>query len=205
MNDKEVDRMARTLAGVLRHFPDRFNLELDGHGWVDIDDFIQALRRKDPRLRWLRPHHLHALVDTDEKGRYQVMGNLIRATYGHSIDVELNHPSSNVPDKLYYPSSPEECDLLLETGLKPSDRKMVHLSKTWEIALNAGRYRMENPVVLEIDAKEAMEDGVDIQQAAKTVFLAYDIPAKFLRITDKDDVVQEEDAEENEEEDEGDV
>jgi len=46
MNDEELDRMSRTMAGVLRHFPERFDLRVDRHGFVDLKAFVNALQRK---------------------------------------------------------------------------------------------------------------------------------------------------------------
>ncbi len=34
MKDHEIDRVGRMMAGILRHFPERFNLHMDGRGWV---------------------------------------------------------------------------------------------------------------------------------------------------------------------------
>src|SRR3989442_130571 len=40
LNDEEVEILGRTMAGVLRHFPERSGLEMDTHGWVDLREFI---------------------------------------------------------------------------------------------------------------------------------------------------------------------
>lgn len=181
MSEEELDRLSRTMAGVLRHFPERFDLKMDRHGFVDLRSFVSALQRKQRRYHWLRPHHIIAIIETDNKGRYEYRDGMIRATYAHSFEVELDHPSGLAPDKLYYPTTEEEVDIVLEVGLKPSDRRMVHLSKGIADAVNAGRVRTEKPVILEVDAKGATEDGIMIQKAGKTVYLATDIPPKYLR------------------------
>lgn len=181
LNDQEVDSIGRTMAGVLRHFPQRYGLEMDSNGWVDLRDFITALQIRNRRLRFLRPHHIVGLIETDPKGRYQFRDGRIRATYGHTFDLDLDLPTENIPDTLYYPAKEEEVPLMLEAGLKPADRKMVHLSRTWEAALEAGRVRTNNPVVLEIDARTAREKGITIMKAGKTVYLVTEVPAEFLQ------------------------
>lgn len=181
MNDQELEQIGRTMAGVLRHFPDKFGLEMDEQGFVDLRQFVDAMRSQSRRNHWIRPHHIIAIIETDPKGRYQVSNDLIRATYGHSIELNLRLPTDNIPGRLYYPTTPEEADIVLETGLKPSDRKMVHLSKTYADAFNAGKVRTEQPVILEIDAEAAISDGLVIQQAGRTVFLADEIPATYLK------------------------
>jgi putative RNA 2'-phosphotransferase len=186
MNDEELDRLSRTMAGVLRHFPERFELKMDRQGFVDLRSFVNALQRKQRRYHWLRPHHVIAIIETDNKGRYEYRDGMIRATYAHSFEVELDHPAGVAPDKLYYPTTQEEVDIVLEVGLKPSDRKMVHLSKGIGDAVNAGRVRVEAPIILEVDAKGAAEDGILIQKAGKTVYLTTDVPPKYLKKMDVD-------------------
>lgn len=180
MSGEELDRLSRTMAGVLRHFPERFDLKMDSHGFVELRDFVNALQRKQRRFHWLRPHHIVAIIETDSKGRYEYRDSRIRATYAHSFEVELDLPSGGTPDKLYYPTTKEEVDIVLETGLKPSDRKMVHLSKGIGDAVNAGRVRTPEPVILEIDARRAGDDGIVIQKAGRTVYLTADMPPKYL-------------------------
>jgi putative RNA 2'-phosphotransferase len=181
MNGEELDRLSRTLAGVLRHFPERFDLEMDRQGFVDLRDFVNALQRKQRRYHWLRPHHIMAIIETDNKGRYEFKDGKIRATYAHSFEVELDSSNVGIPETLYYPTTVEEVDIVLETGLKPADRKKVHLSKTVRDAVNAGRVRTESPVILEVDTKAASEDGMIVQKAGKTVYLTNDVPAQYLK------------------------
>ena len=181
MNSEELDRMSRTLAGVLRHFPERFDLEVDRYGFVDLRKFVNAVQAKQRRYHWLRPHHILAIIETDSKGRYEFKDGRIRATYAHSFEVELDTSNVGIPDALYYPTTDEEVDIILETGIKPSDRKRVHLSKTIGDAVNAGRVRTDSPVILEVDVASASGDDVVIQKAGKTVYLAEEIGPKYLK------------------------
>jgi len=180
MNGEELDRLSRTMAGVLRHFPERFDLQMDSHGFVSLRDFVNAVQRKQRRYHWVRPHHIVAIIETDNKGRYEYRDGMIRATYAHSFNVDLELPSGGTPDKLYYPTTKEEVDIVLEVGLKPSDRKMVHLSRGIGDAVNAGRVRTPEPIILEVDARNATEDGIVIQKAGRTVYLTTDVPPKYL-------------------------
>ena len=181
MSEQEIDRLGRVMAGILRHFPERFNVKMDTHGWVDIQDLVTAVRQSRDRMRWLRRHHIHAMALTDEKGRYQVDGERVRATYGHSIDLDLDLPTDQIPELLYYPAAEEEADLILDGGLKPSDRKNVHLSRTYRDAAIAGSFRGGgNPVILQIDTRTARKEGMVIKRAGKTVFLSGEVSPKYL-------------------------
>src|SRR3989440_490201 len=58
LNDEEVELLGRTMAGVLRHFPERYGLEMDAHGWVDLRDFLTAVQIRNRRFRFVRQHHV---------------------------------------------------------------------------------------------------------------------------------------------------
>jgi putative RNA 2'-phosphotransferase len=184
MNDRELDHLGRVLTGILRHFPDRYQLPIEPQGWVEVPQIVRAISQKHPAYHWLRPQHLIAIAETDAKGRYEVRDDRIRATYGHTVDVNLDLPTENIPDQLYYPVTEEEAAIVLEVGLKPSDRKKVHLSKTAGDAHAAGAVRTPQPVILEVDAKRARDHGLVIMKAGKTVFLVDQVPPEYLRRTE---------------------
>ena len=185
LKDEEIDSLGRTMAGVLRHFPDRYGLEMDANGWIDLHDFLTALTIRNKRFRFLKPNHVLGLIQTDPKGRYEFRDGKIRATYGHSLDVDLDLPTENIPDVLFYPTSEEELSVLLGAGLRPSDRKMVHLSGTFHAAVEAGRVRIQVPVIVEIDAKSARTSGIVIKKAGKTVYLTTEVPPEFLKRSER--------------------
>lgn len=184
LNDWETDAVSRMLTGILRHFPDKFNLKLDEHGWANINDVVEAIKKRHPRFMWLKPMHVEYFILTDPKGRFQLDVNekKVRAVYGHSIDVDLTDlPTDKIPEKLYYPTNAEEEEFILEIGLKPGERRWVHLSKSYEEAYIAGKHRTDDPVVLEINAKEAQENGIVFYRAAKTIYITKEIPVQYIK------------------------
>lgn len=180
LNDQELDQLGRTMAGVLRHFPERYGLEMDDDGWVDLQDFLTALKIRNKRFRFVRTHHVVGVIETDPKGRYEYRDGRIRATYGHSLDLDLDLPTENIPPVLYYPTPEEELPIIMELGIRPSDRSRVHLSETHASALEAGRVRVKDPVILQVDTRAAREAGVVIKKAGKWVYTAKEIPPEFV-------------------------
>jgi len=180
LNDRELDHLGRVMTGILRHFPEKYGLALDAHGWVELPRLVQGIASHHRGYHWLRPHHLVAIAESDPKGRYEVKDERVRATYGHTLELDLDLPTDHIPDELYFPVTAEESTIVLEVGLKPSDRRKVHLSKTAEDARAAGAVRTPEPVILAIDARKARESGIVIMQAGKTVYLVDQIPAEYL-------------------------
>jgi putative RNA 2'-phosphotransferase len=185
MNDFEMERIGRLMAGILRH--GRFDPDMDEQGFVDLREMVSAIQGSNSRMHWLRPHHIIALIETDPKGRYQISGDMVRATYGHTIDLDLNLPSDDIPEVLFYPTTPEESGIILETGLIPSDRTMVHLSLTYNDAFSAGSVRVSFPTILVIDTAKCASAGHEIGKAARTVFLCRHVPADCLKIAHEEE------------------
>ncbi|MDR3205613.1 MAG: RNA 2'-phosphotransferase [Candidatus Methanoplasma sp.] len=185
MSDYEVEKMGRLMAGILRH--GKYDLPMDGQGFVDIRDIIAVAQERNPRMKWLRPHHIEALVETDPKGRYQISGSDLRATYGHTIELDLKLPTDDIPAILYYPTTEEECGALMEAGIFPTDRAMVHLSATARDAFRAGSVRSEDPIILAVDTVGCIDAGIEIGKAARTVYLCDQVPSEFLSIAEEED------------------
>jgi len=187
MNDGELNSLSRILAGALRHFPEKMGLMMDGKGWVDIEELIHSIGTSRSGFRWLRKKHIQGLVETDPRGRYQIDGGMIRATYGHTIDVVLDDLPEAEINEFFYPVSEEEMDIILENGLNPADRKQVHLSGSIEKAREAGRVRIEDPIILKIDGKKATADGLKIYHAGTDVYLTESVDAKYIsKVEEKD-------------------
>jgi putative RNA 2'-phosphotransferase len=175
------------LALVLRHAPEKFNVEMDINGWVNSRELSESIQGQRKHFHWLRGWHFEAIANADEKGRYQVEGEMIRATYGHSIELELDLPTDDIPEALYWPCDPEEISTHLEFGLVTGDRNHVHLSRTIANAMEAGHVRHSRPAIIEVDTTRAIADGNTIWRAGKTVFLCEEMPADYLFHVESDD------------------
>ena len=181
MSPRHLDQFGRIMAGVLRHFPDKFDLEMDKQGWVEATEFVEAVKLQRRHFHFLETKHLQAVVETDPKGRYQLNNGRLRATYAHTLDLDLDLPTDQNPEHLYFACSQEDSDEYLEHGLYPGDRNMVHLSSTRLNALEAGRHIIGRPIVLLVDVRAVEGAGHEIMKAGTTVYLTKDIPGEFLK------------------------
>jgi len=112
---------------------------------------------------------------------------MMRATYGHTVEIELDLPSSNIPDSLYYPSDPAEAENLVEVGISPGDRSHVHLSASIRYAAEAGRVHHNDPAIIEVDTARMVASGETIWHAGVTVFLTDSVSGEYLSIVGEDD------------------
>lgn len=192
MSDREANSLGRILALVLRHAPEKFNVEMDINGWVNARELSEAIGKQRRHYHWLRAWHFEAIANADEKGRYQVENEMMRATYGHSIELDLDLPTDDIPEVLYYPCQTEELETLLEYGITAGDRKNVHLSRSIRNAMDAGHVRIHRPAILEVDTSRAIADGHTIYRAGTTVFLTDEVPGEYLyQVEDTDPMIVE--------------
>src|SRR3990170_8848292 len=156
LDDEQTERLGRFISGALRHFPDDLGLAMNQHGWVDVEVLCDAMKT---RYKWASKEKLFSIIESDEKGRYELHGSKIRARYGHSVDIDLDYPE-NTLSMLYYGASREEVDILLEKGIRPIKQRYVHLSTSSEKAKEVASIHSEDPVLLVVNAEEARNDGV---------------------------------------------
>lgn len=178
LESEKVEKLGRFISGLLRHFPDKFGLRMDEDGWVDFDELVKVTRRK---FRWVNVWLIKALVYSDSKGRYEIRDGKIRARYGHSVEVLLKDYPIAEEDLLYYGTSEEEAQRILEIGIKPVNQTFVHLSTTLEKGVEVAKLRTEEPVIIEVDAKMARENGIKILKANNFIALAREIPPNYIR------------------------
>jgi putative RNA 2'-phosphotransferase len=176
LDDSKEEKLGRFVSGSLRHFPSSAGVEMDRRGWVNLNAFCDVMRK---RYNWMKKEYLYALVESDEKGRYEIDEFRIRARYGHSVDVDLDYEESDLPF-LYYGASPEEVDVLLENGIFPIKQRYVHLSTTYDKAEEVALIHTESPVILQVDAFKAQEDGISLKVATEHIVLADSIPPEYI-------------------------
>ena len=94
-----LENISKYMCLILRHKPEAIGITLDEHGWANVDELIDGIRKDNPGFDL---DHLYEIVKTDSKGRYSFNEDktLIRCNQGHSIpvDVELEENIENYLD-----------------------------------------------------------------------------------------------------------
>ncbi len=88
------ENTSRTLAHALRHRPEQYGIKLDKAGWVNIDTLAQALTNKGKPTTATQ---IQEIARLDNKQRYTIKDNKIRAAQGHSIPIQTGHPTKTPP------------------------------------------------------------------------------------------------------------
>ncbi|MFH9224797.1 RNA 2'-phosphotransferase [Streptomyces lydicus] len=180
MNDQRSVRLSKYLAKHLRHQPERIGLTLDAQGWVPVDELLSAAAHHGFPFSWAE---LEAVVVGNDKRRYTIEGDRIRANQGHSVPVDLDLPPAVPPAHLFHGTVARSLAAIREEGLRPMSRHAVHLSPDRETATRVGA-RRGRPVVLTVDAGAMHRAGHVFQVSANGVWLTGTVPAVFLHFPD---------------------
>ncbi|WP_410588473.1 RNA 2'-phosphotransferase [Amycolatopsis sp. lyj-23] len=176
MNEKQLTRLSKRLARHLRHDPAALGLTLAPGGWVAVDALLRALA--------ITREELEEVVEKNNKRRFAFdgTGTRIRASQGHSVEVDLDLPDATPPDVLFHGTVATHLDAIFREGLRPMNRHAVHLSATIETARIVGA-RRGKPVVLRVDAAAMTKAGHAFQVSANGVWLTSAVPPEYLAFT----------------------
>ena len=175
-NDK---RASKFLSLVLRHKPETIGIQLDESGYVAVDELLAALHKNG----WesFTRTDLDRVVENNNKKRfaYSENGLRIRASQGHSVEVDLQLEPIEPPKFLYHGTVDKFLQDIKKEGLKKRSRQHVHLSKDKETATDVGA-RRGKPIILRILAEEMHQAGHSFYLSANGVWLADEVPAQFI-------------------------
>ncbi len=178
MTDKETIRASKFLSLILRHEPERVGLQLDDAGWVGVDELLQAVNRNGVALTL---EDLKHIVATSDKKRFAFSddGQRIRASQGHSVEVDLQYPPQMPPEILYHGTATRFLDGIRQHGLQRMARHDVHLSAETKVTVQVGS-RHGKPVLLTIRAGDMHRAGVVVRCSANGVWLVDHVPPQFI-------------------------
>jgi len=169
------------MALLLRHQGPQSGLRFDERGFTAVDPLIQYMNRNE-LFRWVKLEHLQEIVTGDAKQRYEIVGDGIRAKYGHSFPVREPSEPATPPGVLYYGISSRRVDPVLHGGLRPMGRSMLHLSTDEADAFQVAARQEPRPSMLEINAVGAHQAGVKFFKATEKIYLTGSVPATFIKV-----------------------
>jgi putative RNA 2'-phosphotransferase len=158
------------LAYLLRH--DK-NYQFDEHGYRDVDDLI-----KNHGYTFEEIQHI---VDTNNKKRFEFNEDKtkIRARQGHSVNVDVELTKATLPDILYHGTALKFIPNIKQIGITSQQRLYVHLSNNINTALSVAK-RHGSPVVLKINCKAMVKDGIDFYLSNNGVWLTKVVDPQYI-------------------------
>ena len=179
ISEKENIKTSKFLSLVLRHQPELIGLELDENGWANVDELIKKTNDHGITLDLGTLNHI---VDTNSKKRFAFSESLdkIRASQGHSLEINLGYPEKVPPEILYHGTATKNVESILKSGIEKRDRNHVHLSSDVETAIKVGQ-RHGKVFIFEVHAEHMHNDNFKFYISENGVWLTDNVPAKYLK------------------------
>lgn len=179
MSPEQTTRTSKFLSLVLRHRPEEAQITLDPAGWTTVEALLAGCAKAD---RPLSRTDLEQIVATNAKKRFEFSadGTRIRASQGHSVEVDLDYAPQAPPERLYHGTATRFLDSIREQGLLKMQRHHVHLSAETKITMEVGA-RHGKPALLTILAGEMHLAGHEFFRSTNGVWLVEQVPTQFIQ------------------------
>ena len=178
LNRKDEIHLGKFLSKVLRHTPELIGIKLDEQGWTDVDELLAKMHTFGKSVS---REDLQQIVANNNKKRYAFNEDQsrIRASQGHSVEVELGYSPTKPPEFLYHGTAQRFISSILQLGLQKQKRHHVHLSADTETASKVG-IRHGKLVMLTIRSAEMYQAGFEFFLSKNGVWLTEVVPAEFI-------------------------
>ena len=114
----DLNNISKYMSLILRHKPDVIGIELDEHGWANVNDLISGIEKDNHGFNF---ELLEEIVRSDSKQRYSFNDDksFIRANQGHSINVDVELKEKEPPEYLYHGTGEKYVKSINQDGLIP--------------------------------------------------------------------------------------
>ena len=185
------NEVSKYLCFILRHAPTAIGLDMDIHGWVNIEQLIEKVNAHGKYSLTLP--QLKTIVYTDEKKRYEMTHDSIRCVQGHSLEwVEPDMTYKKPPEYLYHGTTDTTVTKIIESGgISKMKRHDVHLTEDPSIAYqSASRWKNLGPALIVIRAQDMYNDGRSFGVTKNNVWCTKQVPNEYICqiITDEKEI-----------------
>ena len=177
-NEQHKRSISKFLSLILRHSPQAIGLQLDENGWADIEELlVKSADHGNPFSRV----ELEEIVATNDKKRFAFndVHTHIRASQGHSVNIDLDLQQSEPPEYLYHGTVSKFLQSIKEKVLLKMSRQHVHLSSDRETATKVGS-RRGVPIILEIRSGQMYKEGISFYLSENNVWLTEAVPSQYI-------------------------
>lgn len=169
-----IEAQSRKLAYILRHDKEAAT-EMEIGGWLPVTYLMDKIA--------LSIEEIDMIINSDNKRRFELSesGKMVRARYGHSVNIELNLTSAEPPEFLWHGSVRTALSDITDSGILPRSRQFVHLTNDLESATATGA-RHGEPASILVVARKMYKDGYKFYRVTDSIWLTKHIPCKYIVI-----------------------
>ncbi len=179
-----LPKLSKLLSRLLRHDADAVGLVLDEHGYTELSEVWKLVENRYPAAYKLADLQQVVAGDATGKQRFELVGDRIRALYGHSAVRLITYESVEPPELLYHGTSAKALAAIRANGLLRRARQYVHLTTRLDRATQVGSRHGGQTIILTVRAAFAHRAGVQFYHPESDHYLAEDIPAAYINFPD---------------------
>jgi putative RNA 2'-phosphotransferase len=173
-------KISKSISLYLRHNPDKLNIKLDLNGWTNLDEFCDKLTTKFKTE--VTEEVILELMEMSPKKRFEIDSpkRLIRAKYGHSIEVSPEYAELTTPIIIYHGTALFNKESIIKHGIISQSRQFVHMSSDKDLAILTAKRWSKDIIIFEINTTQMLKDGIKIYNPGESVYLTKMVNPKYL-------------------------
>jgi len=164
---------------ILGNRPDEFGLVPDRQGYITIKEFLKAIN-EEPNMAYVRESHIREVLLHERDGIFEIGGEKIRSTKREFCPVERERDLAPPPKILFKGVKRKAYPYILKSGLFPGSKEHVVMTRDRDLAIRIARRLDQKPIVLEISAGSANENGITFYHFGDSLYLADRVPVQFI-------------------------
>ena len=178
-NIRRVVNLSRLMSYLLGARPDEFGLVPDINGYVPIKEVLKAIR-EEPGSGYVRESHVKEVLLHDADAFFEMSGKKIRSR--NRTFAPVNKEGHCVPPSkiLFKGVKRKAYPFILRAGLLRGSQEHLVLTEDKDLALRIARRSEQNPIMLEIRAGAAHENGIAFYPFGQSLYLADEIPVQSI-------------------------
>lgn len=175
---RDLVSQSKRVSWLLRHGAVESNIKIDPAGWVAVADVLRVLR--------MSPRELDAVVAQNDKARFELSGDRIRATQGHSalggggVSLDALEASWELYDSdspIFHGTSVDAALSIAREGIASQQRSHVHLAPSAQSKVGK---RWNVDVLLVVSPSKVRASGQKLYRSPNGVILTRSVPVSAV-------------------------
>jgi len=178
-NKRKVDNLSRLMRYILETRPDEFGLVPDKEGYIAIKEFIKAIK-EEPHMGYVRESHIIEVLLHDRNDVFEITEKKIRSIKRNFTPADKDQDRVHPPKTLYKGIKRKTYPFILKSGLLPGSKEHIVMTKDKDLAVRIARRLDQKPIILEIKAEVATENGIPFFLFGDSIYLTNRVPIQFI-------------------------
>ena len=178
-NKRKVAHLNRLLNYILGNKPDEFGLVPDKEGYISLKELLKAIN-EEPNMAYVRESHIREVLLYNRDGFFEITEKKIRSIKRNFTPVDKDQDRVHPPKTLYKGIKRKTYPFILKSGLLPGSKEHIVMTKDKDLAIRTAHRLDQTPIILEIKAGVAAENGILFSLFGDSIYLADKIPVQFI-------------------------